>query len=162
MPAAKDAPEPAFIAMQSLPVPIPFIQTADGPATATYDLIRVLDVAARHDTLIAPFLTEAARIDAARAALDTDPPDADTRAAREAELRAAGEVNQDAYHLYLLDYTRCQVSGINPAPVPGQADSWKHLHPALRRWLAQQGRAAAEAQMAAPLTQLMGPRFVPR
>jgi hypothetical protein len=139
--------EPPYIALRSLPIPIPWI---DG-ATATYDLIRCVDLVPIYDDVMAPYLDEAARIDAAREAI---PPDAADRAAQLAALAEAGRANNEAAHLFLLGYTRCQVGGINPTPVPDQPDTWAHLHPSLRGWLAMQGRVAAGAQLQSPLARL--------
>lgn len=156
MPAASangHTAETAFVGMVSLPISIPWI---DG-ATATYDLIRVLDVSARYDALLIPYLDEAARIVATREAFT-----AETSAEERAALDARGDANNEAAQLFLLEYTRCQLDGINPTPIPGRAETWAHIHPALRTWLAQHGRVAAEAQLASPLARLMGPASLRR
>ena len=141
----------AFMALPSLPVPIPWYPAAH----AVYDVIRCADLAQQsdYDELMAPYLAEQERIGALYRALPADAP-RDAKRALERD-RAA---NERAGWLAILAYTRCQVAGINPTPVPDKPETWAAVHPLLLGWLAMQGRYAALDQFASPLADLRSPR----
>ena len=140
----------AFMALPSLPVPIPWYPDA----TAVYDVIRCSDLtSAGYDDFMSAYITEAARVDALLEALPADAP----REARRA-LEQEGAANERAGWLALLRYTRCQVHGLNPTPDPDKPETWAHLHSRLLGWLATQGRYAAMGQFASPLAMLRPPR----
>lgn len=137
---------PQYMALDSLPVEIPWI----AGATATYDLIRCVDLTGvAYQDFMADIIAEEARVVALQRALPPDAP----RDAR-AELDAAYDHNEQAGALRLLEATRCRVQGINPTPVPGKPETWAHLHPSLLQWLAYQGRWEASQQLQRPLAQL--------
>ena len=141
---------PQYMALQSLPIDIPWVPGA----TAVYDLVRCVDLpGAVYGDLTAPYAAEEARVLALLQALPADA-GTDARKALEAEF----EANDYASSLAILAHVRCQVAGINPTPVPDKPETWRHLHPALCRWLAHQGRQAAAAQLQSPLAQLRPPR----
>ena len=144
MPVPK--PTNGYIALESLPVDVPWIPGA----TVTFDLIRCVDlVGAVYDDLMGPYIAEEERVTALLAALPADAP----KAAR-AELDAAYQANLTAGALALLGAVRCRVQGVNPSPDPDKPETWRHLHPALLQWLAYQARQAAAAQLRSPLAQL--------
>jgi hypothetical protein len=146
MPVPKPPPVNGYIALESLPVDIPWIPGA----TATFDLIRCVDlVGTAYDTLMGSYIAEEERVQANLRALPADAP-----VSARAELEAAYQANLTAGALALLTATRCRVAGINPSPDPDRPETWAHLHPALLQWLAYQGRAAAGAQLQSPLAAL--------
>src|SRR5690349_3821793 len=137
---------PAYMALDSLPVDIPWIPGA----TATYDLIRCLDLTGTaYDQLMAPYIAEEERVVALQRALPSDAPDS-----ARAELEAAYEANLTAGAVTLLGAVRCQLHGINPTPDPAKPATWRHLHPRLLHWLAHHGRQEARDQLTRPLGQL--------
>lgn len=146
VPKPEGGAAPAYMALQSLPIDIPWIPGA----TATYDLIRCVDLTGvAYAEFMADVIAEEERVIALQRAL---PPDAPLPA--RADLEAAYEANAHTGVMRLLAETRCQLQGVNPTPVPGKPETWAHIHPTLRAWLAYQGRQAVQEQLRSPLAQL--------
>lgn len=154
-------PEPAYAALESLPLEVPWrVGGSAVPMRVVYDLVKTVDLTApRYNELMAPFLAEERRIMAAQTALDaaaaTDPPPADL-AAQQAALQADYEANSVAGVFHLIAHLVVRVEGLTPAPVPTDPATWAHLHPELRKWLVGPvALAEVQAQLTSPLAQIV-------